>query len=528
MVLRRDRAGGGSTSSRSAPSTPTARRPSTTTASRTTWASSPGRPRRPDARLGHVQPQPQEPLPPPRLAVSVRARTWRRRCRTSRRRTTSRSSTRCVGQRGRPRRALRPHVGRRSRAVSAEDSATDIADARRLALHASTPPRPSRSTRTTATRPTAPAATSCASLLGGTHDFKGGVQLSWERMAYDRIRNGDILLEMRDGVAFQGADRQHADRLGPQTGDLGRLRPGSLDDRSRHHQPRPPRRRRQRLPAGAVEPGRHLRAARGLPADRRLRLLARTSRRASASPTTSSATARPPSRPTTAASTTSSARKSSRPPTPTRLFDQNVVVDRSPTAIARSTPVNSARCRPSRAACSRSVDQRRQAALQRRDQRRASNISWCRTSRWASATTAASTATASVSSTGHGPPAAYTPEPHLHRLRERPGEEHHDLQAAAGVRHRARPLITNVDVLKSNYNGVTFDIQKRMSNRWQMLAGLGLQTHGASTTAARSPTRASTDFSNPNYVDQPRRRLGLHRPAMDLQSVGQLPAARMI
>jgi hypothetical protein len=39
--------------------------------------------------------------------------------------------------------------------------------------------------------------------LAGTHDFKGGVQLSWERMGYDRIRNGDILLELRDGVGFQ-------------------------------------------------------------------------------------------------------------------------------------------------------------------------------------------------------------------------------------------------------------------------------------------------------------------------------------
>jgi hypothetical protein len=41
------------------------------------------------------------------------------------------------------------------------------------------------------------------SFLGGTHDFKTGVQMSWERMAYDRIRNGDILLELRDGVGFQ-------------------------------------------------------------------------------------------------------------------------------------------------------------------------------------------------------------------------------------------------------------------------------------------------------------------------------------
>jgi hypothetical protein len=40
-------------------------------------------------------------------------------------------------------------------------------------------------------------------LLGGTHDFKFGVQVSREKMVYDRDRNGDILLEMRDGVPFQ-------------------------------------------------------------------------------------------------------------------------------------------------------------------------------------------------------------------------------------------------------------------------------------------------------------------------------------
>lgn len=38
---------------------------------------------------------------------------------------------------------------------------------------------------------------------GGSHDIKGGLQLSWEKMKYERIRNGDILLEMRDGVPFQ-------------------------------------------------------------------------------------------------------------------------------------------------------------------------------------------------------------------------------------------------------------------------------------------------------------------------------------
>ena len=40
-------------------------------------------------------------------------------------------------------------------------------------------------------------------LIAGTHEFKAGVQISRERMAYDRDRNGDILLEMRDGVPFQ-------------------------------------------------------------------------------------------------------------------------------------------------------------------------------------------------------------------------------------------------------------------------------------------------------------------------------------
>ncbi len=38
-------------------------------------------------------------------------------------------------------------------------------------------------------------------LGAGTHDFKLGAQLSWERMAYERIRNGDILLELVDGLA---------------------------------------------------------------------------------------------------------------------------------------------------------------------------------------------------------------------------------------------------------------------------------------------------------------------------------------
>ena len=37
----------------------------------------------------------------------------------------------------------------------------------------------------------------------GTHDLKAGLQLSWERVEYERIRNGDIFLELQDGRPFQ-------------------------------------------------------------------------------------------------------------------------------------------------------------------------------------------------------------------------------------------------------------------------------------------------------------------------------------
>jgi len=40
-------------------------------------------------------------------------------------------------------------------------------------------------------------------LGAGTHDFKVGTQLSWEKMQYDRIRNGDLFLELNDGVPLR-------------------------------------------------------------------------------------------------------------------------------------------------------------------------------------------------------------------------------------------------------------------------------------------------------------------------------------
>jgi hypothetical protein len=71
--------------------------------------------------------------------------------------------------------------------------------------------------------------------------------------------------------------------------------------------------------------------------------------------------------------------------------------------------------------------------------------------------------------------------------------------------HRLRPefvtqqdrVITNVPELRSNYNGVQFDIHKRMSNRWQMLAGLSLQEHRGFD---HSGTYTGVVLNNPNAL----------------------------
>lgn len=55
--------------------------------------------------------------------------------------------------------------------------------------------------------------------------------------------------------------------------------------------------------------------------------------------------------------------------------------------------------------------------------------------------------------------------------------------------------ISNVDILRSNYDGIQFDFQKRMSNRWQVLAGASFQKHRGFD---HSGTYTGVDFSNPN------------------------------
>ena len=124
-----------------------------------------------------------------------------------------------------------------------------------------------------------------------SHDIKAGVQLSWERVEWIRRRNGDLFLELRDGVPFQAQlsntpiDSDH--RL--QT--LGRLRAGSLGRRPRDDQRRHPNGRRECASARADESRR--RVCRGADLSRKPMCFRSrsTSRRAWASPTTSLAPA---------------------------------------------------------------------------------------------------------------------------------------------------------------------------------------------------------------------------------------------
>ena len=56
-------------------------------------------------------------------------------------------------------------------------------------------------------------------------------------------------------------------------------------------------------------------------------------------------------------------------------------------------------------------------------------------------------------------------------------------------------LITNVDFLKSDYNGIAIQIQKRFSNRWQMLGGATFSRHRG---VPHGLPYDSTDWNNPN------------------------------
>jgi hypothetical protein len=68
------------------------------------------------------------------------------------------------------------------------------------------------------------------------------------------------------------------------------------------------------------------------------------------------------------------------------------------------------------------------------------------------------------------------------------------------LRNARDRFITNVDVLESDYDGVQVSFNKRMSNRWQLLGGLTLQTHeGFAHTGTLTSTNTTTDVGDPNF-----------------------------
>jgi hypothetical protein len=70
--------------------------------------------------------------------------------------------------------------------------------------------------------------------------------------------------------------------------------------------------------------------------------------------------------------------------------------------------------------------------------------------------------------------------------------------ALATVRDR---VITNVDVLRSDYDGVQFTFNKRMSNRWQLLGGVSLQSHqGFNHSGTYTNPGNTTDLNDPTFL----------------------------
>ena len=66
---------------------------------------------------------------------------------------------------------------------------------------------------------------------------------------------------------------------------------------------------------------------------------------------------------------------------------------------------------------------------------------------------------------------------------------------------RRNRVITNSPLLQSNYDGVAMEVQKRMSDKWQLLGGLTFQKHDGfrhSGTFTRAGNVA--DLNDPNYL----------------------------
>jgi hypothetical protein len=98
------------------------------------------------------------------------------------------------------------------------------------------------------------------------------------------------------------------------------------------------------------------------------------------------------------------------------------------------------------------------------------------------------------------PASAYTPVSRTYLDQDRVTQSITVYSLDPALITRRDRVVTNVDVLESDYNGVQFSFNKRMSNRWQLLGGLSLQKHeGFNHSGTFTDPGSSTDLNNPNF-----------------------------
>ena len=93
------------------------------------------------------------------------------------------------------------------------------------------------------------------------------------------------------------------------------------------------------------------------------------------------------------------------------------------------------------------------------------------------------------------PPSAYTLTSFECATCPQPTYEVYELQDA--YRGLQDSVVTSVDMLQSNYNGIAFQLQKRLSNNWQILGGATFSSHKG---VVHNPPRDNTDWNNPNRL----------------------------
>jgi hypothetical protein len=98
------------------------------------------------------------------------------------------------------------------------------------------------------------------------------------------------------------------------------------------------------------------------------------------------------------------------------------------------------------------------------------------------------------------PSSAYTPVSTTYQDPQRGPQTITVYRLDPALASRRDRLITNVDVLQSDYDGLSVSFNKRFSNRWQLLGGITVQNHtGFNHSGTYTSPGTTTDLDNPNF-----------------------------